>query len=139
MLDSEISTRCDLSFTATSDNPGINSNWYVAHDPNGYWGDTVPIGRRYFSEVAGLAAKDELEAFYAVLCAITAPGWNHTSAGAGYGIEHGFSERLAAAAIIGLRAMRNGVSPYVPEVTQPAKHRDKASRKSSKATARKKL
>ncbi|WP_147364303.1 hypothetical protein [Burkholderia pseudomallei] len=137
MLDSEISTRCDLSFTATSDNPGINSNWYVAHDPNGYWGDTVPIGRRYFSEVAELAAKDELEAFHAMLYAITAPGWNHTSAGVGYGIEHGFSERLAAAAIIGLRAMRNGVSAYAPEVTPPTKQRDKASHKSKKAPTRK--
>jgi hypothetical protein len=115
MLDFEISTRRDLSFTATSDDPGIKSNWYVEHDSSGYWGDTVLRGRRYFSEIAELASKDELEAFHAMLFAITAPGWNHTDVGIGYGIEHGFSERLAAAAIIGLRAMRDGMSPYAPE------------------------
>ncbi|GBH28732.1 hypothetical protein [Burkholderia vietnamiensis] len=115
VTDLEIATRRDLSFTATDDSPGIRSNWNVSHDMNGYWHDSVRVGRRYFAEIAELAAKDEEEAFDAVLYAIMAREWNHTPDGAGWGIEHGFSERLAAATILGLRAMRNGAAPYDPE------------------------
>ncbi|CAG9270274.1 hypothetical protein BCEP4_60128 [Burkholderia cepacia] len=112
--DLEISTRGDLSFTATEDRPCISSNWNVPHDMNGYWSDGIRIGKRYFAEVAELAAKDEREAFYAVLCAIMEGEWNHAHGGHGWGIEHGFSESLAAAAILGLRTMRNGATPYAP-------------------------
>ncbi|MBY4770663.1 hypothetical protein [Burkholderia ambifaria] len=115
VADLEIATRRDLSFIATSDLPGISSNWNVPHDMNGYWSDGIRIGRRHFAEIAQLAAKDEEAAFDAVLHAITAPEWNHTPHGTGWGIEHGFSERLAAATILGLRAMRNGTAPYDPE------------------------
>lgn len=96
-----ISSRRDLSFTATSDDPGIHSNWSVPHDKNGYWGDTVQIGRRLFSEIEELSTRDEDEAFFAIVCALSAHEWNGA-----WGIEYGFSERLAAAAIVGIRALR---------------------------------
>ena len=44
MTKSNITSRRDLSFTATSDAPGIVSNWNVPHDLNSYCGDTEPIG-----------------------------------------------------------------------------------------------
>lgn len=112
MAESNITTRRDLSFTATSDEPGIVSNWNVPHDMGSYCGDTVPIGRRYFSEVAELAAVDEYQAFLAMLTAINSSEWNHSQDGTGWGIERGFSEQLAAAALVGLRAMRDGAKPY---------------------------
>ncbi len=110
-----INSRRDLSFTKTSDQPGVVSNWYVPHDMEGYWGDTVPVGRRYFAEVAELASINEDEAYYAILTAINAAEWNHANGGVGWGIEHGFSERLAAAALIGLRALRDGAAPYIQQ------------------------
>lgn len=104
-----ISSREHLSFTATSDAPGIRSNWSVPHAKDSYWGDTVPIGRRYFAEVAELASGDEKKAIAAIVHAITSPEWNHTEDGCGWGIEQGFSEELAEAAVIGLRAIREGL------------------------------
>ena len=78
MATPSITTRKDLSFTATSDGPGIKSNWRVPHDNEGYWGDTVPIGQRHFAEVRELAATNEKEALDAILFAITSPEWNRT-------------------------------------------------------------
>ncbi|MFX1761901.1 hypothetical protein PWP93_04765 [Paraburkholderia sp. A1RI-2L] len=115
IVDLEVSSRLDLSFTATQDGPGIRSNWCVPHDRNGYWHDGIRVGRRYFAEIAELAAKDEHEAFYAILCAITSREWNHTQDGSGWGIEQGFSERLAAAAILGLRAVTSGAALFDPK------------------------
>lgn len=112
MAKPNIASREDLSFTATSDNPGIVSNWKVPHDKGGYWGDTVPIGRRYFSEVCELAAVDERASFYAILTAIDSVEWNHSESGCGWGIEYGFSQELAAAAVIGLRTMREGAASF---------------------------
>lgn len=112
MAKPNVTSRRGLSFTATSDAPGIRSNWNVPHTKGGYWGDDVPIGRRYFSEVGELAAVDERDSFYAILTAINSPEWNHAEGGCGWGIEHGFSEELAAAAVIGLRAMREGAKHY---------------------------
>ena len=113
MAKQSIASRSDLSFTATSDEPGIRSNWNVPHDPKGYWGDTVPIGRRYFGEIAELAEHDEESAFIALLTAINGPEWNRSSdGGCGWGIEHGFTQELAAAAIVGLRVLRDGANPF---------------------------
>jgi hypothetical protein len=112
MADTNFTSRRELSFTATSDAPGIASNWNVPHDKDSYCGDTVPIGRRYFDEVAELAVHNEREAFYAVLTAINSPEWNHTADGSGWGIERGFSQQVVAAALVGLRAMREGADPY---------------------------
>ena len=109
MATPSITTRKDLSFTATSDGPGIKSNWRVPHDNEGYWGDTVPIGQRHFAEVRELAATNEKEALDAILFAITSPEWNRTETGIGWGIEHGFSKELAEAALIGLRAILEGL------------------------------
>jgi len=108
MATSSISSRKNLSFTATSDAPGIKSNWSVPHAKDGYWGDTVPIGQRHFAEVAELASCNEKEAIAAIVFAITSPEWNHTPDGVGWGIEQGFSQELAEAAVIGLRAIREG-------------------------------
>lgn len=103
-----IKSRLDLSFTATSDDAGIRSNWSVPHDSNGYCGDTMPIGKRLFLEVEALAVIDESEAFDAIVFAITARDWNRTADGTGWGIELGFSQRLAELAIIGMRTVREG-------------------------------
>ncbi len=105
-----ISSRKNLSFTATSDGSGIASNWNVPHDKKGYWGDTVPIGQRHFAEVAELASRDEQEAIDAIVFAIMSQEWNHTpDSGCGWGIEHGFSRELAEFAVMGLRASREGL------------------------------
>ncbi|PZP97164.1 MAG: hypothetical protein DI587_18465 [Variovorax paradoxus] len=103
-----IARRQDLSFTATGDEGRVTSNWSVWHNSRGYCGDTHRIGERMFKEVEALASVDEQEAFDAIVFAITAPTWDRTETGSGWGIEAGFSRRLAELAIVGARAVRTG-------------------------------
>lgn len=107
---SGVLSRDDLSFTKR-DNVGRLDNWVVPHDKEGNWSAGREIGFLCFSEVAELASRDESEAFDAIKFAMNSSGWK----AAGWGIEFGFSEALARAAIVGLRALRNGVDPYLPD------------------------
>lgn len=104
---SGIQARADLSFTAR-DEEGRFNNWSVPHDRKAKWGAGVETGFLYFSEIAELASHDEEKAFRAARFAMNSPGWQTS----GWGIECGFSEALARAAIVGLRALRNGAEPY---------------------------
>lgn len=102
-----IASRDDLSFTRRDENGGMQ-NWSVPHDQAACWHNGKQIGAHLFTEVEALAANDEDEAFDAICFAMNNPGWQPF----GWGIETGFSESLAAAAIIGLRAIREGVVRY---------------------------
>lgn len=100
-----IRTRDDLSFTARDvqglmvnwprNNPGVAADWEK--------------GMAFFDkEVSALAAFDETEAFHAIQFAIMGMGGRDTN------LEIGFAQQVAAAAVLGLRAMRNGVPDFVP-------------------------
>ncbi|MHC8321227.1 hypothetical protein ACYZT4_11085 [Pseudomonas sp. GB2N2] len=100
-----IRTRDDLSFTSRDDqgrmvnwprnNPGVAADWEK--------------GKTFFDhEVSALAAFDETEAFEAIQFAITDMCRRCTC------LEIGFAERVAAAAVLGLRAMRNGEADFLP-------------------------
>jgi hypothetical protein len=100
-----IHTREDLSFTALDvqgrmvnwprDNPGVAADWEK--------------GMTFFDhEVSALAVIDETEAFDAIQFAIMDMGGRFTN------LEIGFVQRVAAAAVLGLRAMRNGEADFVP-------------------------
>lgn len=97
-----ITSRLDLSFTER-DSEGRLSNWCVPHDPQGSWHAGVELGYLHFSEIAELASCDETEAYHAIRCALNDLGWQS----GGWGIECGFSEALARAAVAGLRALAN--------------------------------
>ncbi len=80
---------------------GIASHWSVPHDPDALYADGVAMGRRFFEAAASLAEFSEKQAVLALSLPMNKTGWR-----GGWGIECGFSEALAEAAIIGLRAMR---------------------------------
>jgi hypothetical protein len=100
--------RRELSFTRTSDDGRIHSNWYVLRDPNSYHGDGVLIGERYFGEVLQLAACDPVAALHAILYAPQAVEW-----GNGSGQEHGFMTCLARYAMAAALAFPAGIPSEV--------------------------
>jgi hypothetical protein len=102
---SPIRTRDDLSFT-TRDAQERLVNW-----PRNNLGVAADWekGMAFFDEeVSALAAFDETEAFHAIQFAIMGMGGRCTN------LEIGFAQRIAAAAVLGLRAMRNGEADFVP-------------------------
>ncbi|SFN69450.1 hypothetical protein SAMN05216386_1655 [Nitrosospira briensis] len=102
-----IQGREDLSFAAR-DERDLLRMWHVPHDPKAYWSDGVEIGRQHFSEVVALADVNEYQAFVTLELVFNEPGWRTH----GWGIECGFSKAVAEAAIVGLRAIRAGATPY---------------------------
>lgn len=102
-----IKSRTDLSFT-NFESGGNACNWSVPHDNEAYWHNDIKMGEYLFAEVAKLAENNELEAFDAISFAMNNPGWKTN----GWGIEKGFSMGLAAAAIIGLRFLRQGAENF---------------------------
>lgn len=100
-----LQTRDDLSFTQRDgegrminwprNNPGVATDWSKGID-------------FFEQEVASLASNNETQAYHAVWFAITGMGGCYTC------LEIGFAESVARAAIIGLRAMRNGVERFEP-------------------------
>lgn len=97
--------RDDLSFTTRNDsgrmtnwpqnNPGVAADW--------------DKGAQFFElEIAQLASVDETEAYHAIEFAILGMGGRTTC------LEIGFAESVARAAMLGLRAMRNGASRFEP-------------------------
>lgn len=101
----QILSRDDLSFTQRDEfgrmvnwprnNPGVAADW--------------DKGIAFFeSEIAELASHDETEAFHAIQFAITGMAERVTC------LEVGFSEQVAAAAVLGLRAIRSGAYRFEP-------------------------
>lgn len=101
---SAITCRDDLSFT-TRDDCGRMTNW-PQNNP-GVAGDFAR-GTACFDEVAMLAGADETDAFHAIKSAMIDMGGRTTN------LELGFVESVARAAVLGLRAMRNGASRFEP-------------------------
>lgn len=105
-------TRLDLPFVVPIKTGGIESHWNVKHDETGFNSDDREIGRSHFERVAKLAEHDEFQALMAMYLPTNSgqkSNWNCD----GWGIEHGFSEAIAAAAIVGLRCIREGLAkPY---------------------------
>jgi len=106
MIKASIACRDDLTFTSRDDcgrmvnwprnNPGVAADWEK--------------GIAFFDgEIAELAANDETAAFHAVKFAITGMGGRYTC------LEIGFAESVARAAVLGLRAMRNGAQRFEPK------------------------
>jgi hypothetical protein len=101
----QIRSRDDLSFTSRDEhgrlinwprnNPGVNGDWEKGID-------------FLEGEIAALAAFDETEAFHAIEFAICGMAQRVTS------LEGGFAESIARAAVLGLRAMRNGAARFEP-------------------------
>ena len=102
----DIKTREDLSFTKRhpegrlinwpQNNPGVPADWKK--------------GMACFDdEITELAAHDETEAFDAIQFALSDMGGRYTN------LEIGFIDRVARAAVIGLRAMRNGAEQFEPK------------------------
>lgn len=106
-MNKPILKRDDLSFTSRNKDDFI-LNWDVPHDKNGCWHEGIKIGLQHFAEVAELASSDEYEAFNAMRFAMNNHGWKTGC----WGIETGFSQAMAAAAIVGLRALKSGAAPY---------------------------
>lgn len=100
-MKTSIKTRDDLSFTRRDDvgrlinwplgNPGVAADWEK--------------GMAFFNdEIVELAAHDEHEALWAIKSALGAMCGRFTC------LEIGFVDRIAIAAVNGLRAKRNGVA-----------------------------
>lgn len=102
-----ITSRDNLSFTIRGEHGGL-INWNVKHDLEDYWSEHVEIGKRFFSEIVELAEHSEREALFGMLYAICSPTFR-----AGWGEEHGFVEMMSRAAIIGMRAIRNGADTHI--------------------------
>jgi hypothetical protein len=98
----------NLSFTNFhTERRSLSPWWAVSHSMDEQWEESMAQGSRFFDEVALLAAVDEVEAFSAMRYAPCAANW-----GGGFGAEHAFSEAVAAAAIVGLQAIRAGARPF---------------------------
>lgn len=106
MADKNVTCRDELSFTTREEYNRMN-NWIVHALRGTHWEPNIETGRGLFDEIAKLAESNELDAYLAMQTAVTAPEWKPTN-----GIEYGFAQHLAAAAIIGLRAIREGSVPY---------------------------
>jgi hypothetical protein len=103
-----IKSRDDLSFTVRDvegrlinwprNNPGVAADWQKGID--------------FFEcEVHNLATHDETEAFDAIRFALAGMGGRYTC------LEIGFIEHVALAAMVGLRALREGAQPFMPAET----------------------
>ena len=121
-----VRSRDELSFTKRN-GTGCLQNWCVPHDPKASWHQGLELGKRHFSEVQALAAVDEQEAYYTITCALNSPGWSSS----GWGIECGFSDQIASAAIIGLRKLREGGKLFDPDQVE----RELRARRSAAAKA----
>lgn len=102
----EIRSRNDLSFTDFGSRTA-DKNWTVPHDENTNFDNCARLGGYFFSEIAALAASNESEAFDAIRFALLSHGWQPS-----FGIEVGFAAELAAAAMVGLRTIREGADLY---------------------------
>lgn len=105
--DHTIQSRDDLSFTSR-DSEGRLNNWDVQHDWKGNWSEGRLMGEKFFDEVRQLALFDERAAFHAIKFATDSSAWRSS----GWGIEGGFIEALARAAMIGIRELQKGAIAF---------------------------
>lgn len=105
-MNTAIQTRDDLSFTKR-DSEGRLINW--PRNNLGVAADWQKGFDFFKCEVLHLAAHDETEAFYAIQFALVGMGGRYTC------LEIGFIDRVAHAAVIGLRAMRNSAERFQPQ------------------------
>lgn len=107
-MNGSVRAREDLSFTQRDvegrlinwprNNPGVAADWQKGID--------------FFEcEVCDLATHDETEAFDAIRFALVGMGGRYTC------LEIGFIEHVALAAMVGLRALREGAQPFRPAET----------------------
>ena len=106
-------TRLDLPFvTPRPDGGGIKSHWHVDHDPHGSYYEAKKLSESYFDQVVKLAEFDEWQAHMAMRLPMNS-GCHSNWGNSGWGNKCGFSEAMAAAAIVGLRCIRLGLAkPY---------------------------
>ncbi len=108
-------SRDSLSFTARvprkefPDLP-LLINWLPVSVPyqTNQWNKGRDLGLKMVHEVIDLAADDEEEAFHAMHCAFNERTWKV----GGSGVEYGFSEGVAALAVVGLRYLATGAKPF---------------------------
>ena len=111
-------SRKDLSFTRLDAESRL-TNWVV--EPREHlWTDGIDRGKAFFQEVVELAGNDEREAYNAVRFAFSGDWPSMTSGNTQWsnrrpGEECGFADAVARAVIDGLRARRNGATPFDPE------------------------
>lgn len=113
-------SRDELSFTSHNGRGGL-INW-IEH--SGIENDTESrrLGRRYFKEISRLAEYSDHQAFDAMRFALCSSNWDGD-----FGQEAEFSALLAEAAIVGLRAMRDGAPAFDRE--NPPDHNQKKRRR----------
>jgi hypothetical protein len=104
-MSATIRSRDDLSFT-NRDDAGRLINWPRYN--YGVPGDWEKGNACFDVEIAELATHDETEAFHAIQFAIVGMGGRCTS------LETGFIDRVARAAVIGLRSLRAGAEQFAP-------------------------
>lgn len=103
--------RDDLSFTQRDDT-GLLINW-PPHNP-GVAADWEKGITFLEGEIAELAASNEVEALHAIQFAILGMGGRTTC------LEFGFAESVARAAVLGMRAMRNGTQRFESKDSEEA-------------------
>jgi hypothetical protein len=104
-MSAAIRSRDDLSFTVR-DVEGRLVNWpRNNHGVAADWQKGIDF---FECEVRDLANHDETEAFNAIRFALVGMGGRTTN------LELGFIERVALAAMVGLRALRDGAKPFTP-------------------------
>jgi hypothetical protein len=107
----KIADREDLTFT-TRDEQGRFVNWKVPEELCvEWWGNGVEIGKMFFEEIKMLANNDPIEAFNALRYS-----WSRMNQG-DTGVEGGFMESFARAAIAGILAYPEGI----PDIQKPKK------------------
>ena len=97
------------SYAGESGREYVN-HWSVAHSPNDHWNRRVEAGAAFFAQLEALAASNETAAHDAMRMAILSPNWSSQ----GWGEESGFAWQMASAAIIGIRALREGWDRFRP-------------------------
>ena len=128
---SKIRRREDLSFTHRDEN-GFLRNWVVPHDPVGDWSEGWHAGAAMFEEVTELAKVGEKSAYDAIRHPLSQDqGFRRE----GWGIECGFADEVARAAIDGLRARRMGLQAFDPKAKPVAKSSRAALPKKGKTPA----
>lgn len=120
----KIVSRFDLSFTALihrEDYPKhpLLNNWLPIRVPRqiNQWSIGYDLGEKMANELIELHGENEEESFHAIQFAFNSPTWKVC----GHGEESGFSAGIAALAIVGMRYLQRGASPY--EKAKPAKHK----------------
>lgn len=108
---SNIESRSDLSFTGREPHGHQHLiNWIPPRVQSqlDQWGIGRKMGAAMVGEICALHAESEKHAYDAIRFAFNSPNWQV----GGHGEEYGFSEEIAALAIVGMRALQQGAEMY---------------------------